>query len=97
MKYFEIWNEPDVPVMTLDEIYGCWGDASLPYFGGLGYGQMLKQVTPQMKAANPAIQVLMGGVVLDCDPVNPPLGKNCQSATYFEGILASAPGITSMG
>jgi hypothetical protein len=25
--------------------------------------------------------------VLDCDPINPPAGKDCKPATFFEGIL----------
>jgi hypothetical protein len=53
---------------------------------------MLKQVYPQVKAANPQAQVLVGGLLLDCDPVNPPAGEQCIPAGYLEGILRNGGG-----
>jgi hypothetical protein len=48
---------------------------------------MLKVVYPAIKAADPQAQVLVGGLLLDCDPVNPPPGKDCAPSRYMEGIL----------
>jgi hypothetical protein len=39
-------------------------------FGGEYYGNMLKIVYPAIKSADPQAQVLVGGLLLDCDPVN---------------------------
>ncbi|MFQ5615845.1 MAG: hypothetical protein ACE5GO_05225, partial [Anaerolineales bacterium] len=62
------------------------------YYGGGDYAGMLKTVYPKIKAANPEAQVLVGGLLLDCDPVNPPAGKNCTPSKYLEGILQNGGG-----
>ena len=91
VMYWELWNEPDVVGWL-----GCWGDPSdTQYFGGSYYGQMLKVVYPAMKAANPMVNVMVGGLLLDCDPVNPPPGiepSKISSSRFFEGILKSGAG-----
>ena len=94
IQYWEIWNEPDIAPNKVppDSIYGCWGDDTDAYYGGGYYAEMLKQVYPQVKAANPQAQVLVGGLLLDCDPVNPPVGEQCIPAGYLEGILRSGGG-----
>lgn len=94
VKYWELGNEPDIDpsLVAPDSIFGCWGDADDPYYGGGYYAEMLKQVYPQIKAADPDAQVLVGGLLLDCDPVNPPEGKNCQSSLFLEGILRRGGG-----
>jgi len=94
IHYFEIWNEPDIAPNKVapDSIYGCWGDDTDAYYGGGYYAEMLKQVYPQVKAADPQAQVLVGGLLLDCDPVNPPVGEQCIPAGYLEGILRSGGG-----
>lgn len=99
VKYWELLNEPDASINYSDEPYGCWGDSSDAYYGGGAYAEMLKAVYPQMKAANPNIQVLFGGLLLDCDPNNPPEDppgsgqyKNCDSAKYLEGALINGGG-----
>ena len=91
VRYFEIGNEQDAPTAGFSgsEIFGCWGDPNDPYYGGGYYAQVLKQVYPKMKTANPDAQVLVGGLLMDCDPVNPPAGKNCTMSKYLEGILAN--------
>lgn len=109
VTYFEIWNEPDGPVPirptdpeVADSIYGCWGDSTLPYFGGSYFGDMLKVIYPAMKAANPTVQVVLGGLLLDCDPREPVKNESNPTApyacaneslkvmsTFFEGILQS--------
>jgi hypothetical protein len=94
VKYFELWNEPDLDykVVVGDSPFGCWGDDADPYYGGGYYGQMLAQVVPQMRSVRPGIRVMVGGLLLDCDPVHPPSGKTCQSSKFLEGILRSGGG-----
>jgi hypothetical protein len=94
IKYWELWNEPDIApnIVAPDSIYGCWGDETDAYYGGSYYAEMLKQVYPQIKAASSDAQVLVGGLLLDCDPVNPPQGEQCIPARYLEGIMRSGGG-----
>lgn len=88
IRTWELWNEPDAA-----GILGCWGDPSNDqYYGGYYYGQMLKVVYPQIKAADPQAQVLVGGLLLDCDPENPPSGKDCTPSNFLAGILESGAG-----
>ena len=86
---FELWNEPDIDPAGFpgNSPIGCWGNAADPYYGGGYYAQMLSQVAPQMKSANPGVHVIVGGLLLDCDPVHPPAGKNCLPSKFLEGIL----------
>lgn len=83
LKYIEMWNEPDV-----DGFLGCWGNVNdHAFYGGSEYGDMLEVVYPAAKAANPSIQILVGGLLLDCDP---DLGiKDCTSSYFLKGILES--------
>jgi hypothetical protein len=91
IRYFELGNEPDVDPTALgtdySPRYGCWGNERDPYYGGGYYAEMLKYAYPAVKAANPESQVLIGGLLLDCDPTHPPTGKNCLAAKFLEGIL----------
>ena len=94
VKYYEIGNEPDVQWNNSDEPYGCWGEYQLPYFGAYPYADMLKVVYPQVKSASPAAQVVLGGLLLDCDPNNPPevppgsgKYKDCSSSLFLKGVL----------
>ena len=94
VKYFEIYNEPDAA-----GILGCWGDpGDIPYYGGVYYGQFLQTVYPAIKSVNPNAQVLVGGLLMDCDPDNPPIimstgqRKDCMSTRFFDGILISGAG-----
>ncbi len=53
---------------------------------------MLKVVYPAIKAANPNAKVVIGGLLLDCDPANPPPGAppgRCNSANFLKGILSN--------
>ena len=101
VQYWEIGNEPDVAagLVASDAPFGCWGQADDPYYGGEYYAEILKAAYPQMKSANPQAQVLVGGLLLDCDPVNPPEAqpgsgqlKDCTPARYLEGALAAGAG-----
>jgi len=96
VKYWEIWNEPDVDYRLVSPTsdIGCWGnqDDVDGLYGGGYYGWMLQSVYPQIKAADPQAQVLVGGLLLDCDPNNPPLGKDCTPSKFLKGILANNGG-----
>jgi len=102
VKYWELWNEPDIDPSIFgygDSIYGCWGDQSDSHYGGRYYAEMLKAAYPQIKAADPQAQVLVGGLLLDCDPRGSP--SVCASLTpphtdkppkFLEGILLGGGG-----
>lgn len=87
VTYWEIGNEVDVsPEMAKpDDVYGCWGNSSQTYYGGEEYANLLKVVYPAMKRANPAVQVQVGGLLLDC-PITPGM-PNCDMSTFMEGVL----------
>ncbi|MEA3439389.1 MAG: hypothetical protein U9R58_03825 [Chloroflexota bacterium] len=93
VEYFEIWNEPDAPKSPSnpDNIYGCWYDPNDVKFGGEHYGKMLKVVYPAVKT-NPDVKLLVGGLLLDCNPNNPPPGKDCEPAKFLERILSVGGG-----
>lgn len=94
IQYWELGNEPDVDpaLVQARSGFGCWGDENLPYYGGGYYAEMLKRVYPAIKAADPRAQVLIGGLLLDCDPTHPPEGKDCKPALFLEGILRNGGG-----
>ena len=95
VKYWQIWNEPDAPVNDSSNPYGCWGDPNdTANYGGDDYGAMLQVVYPAVKSVDPDAQVLIGGLLLDCDPEGgcsqgtaPP-----ESALFLKGILTSGAG-----
>ena len=87
VKTWELWSEADVAGDA-----GCWGDPSDDYYGGGSYAAMLKAVYPQIKAADPEAQVLVGGLRLECNPNNPPGGKDCAGSHFLEGILQADGG-----
>ncbi|MCX7790081.1 MAG: hypothetical protein N2378_05535 [Chloroflexaceae bacterium] len=91
VRYWEFGNEPDAPfqLMSGDAVFGCWGDESDPLYGGAAYAEMLKAVYPAVKAANPEAQVVVGGLLLDCDPGGP---SPCTAGRFLEGILAGGGG-----
>jgi hypothetical protein len=99
IKYWEIWNEPDVPYTgtNANSGWGCWGDQNDAYFGGGYFGQMLKAAYPQIKAADPKAKVILGGLLLDCDPR--PNSNWCaywghdeRPPKFLEGILLNGGG-----
>ena len=101
IKYWEIGNEPDIDHSLVDPHsgYGCWGDQSDPYYGGGYYAEMLKATYGQIKEADPQAQLLIGGLLLDCDPTNPPRTslnsgqyKDCTPSRFLEGILKNGGG-----
>lgn len=94
VKYWELGNEPDVDpgLVPADNIFGCWGDESDPYYGGEYYAEMLKEVYPMIKLADPDANVLIGGLLLDCDPTLPNREKPCPRGKFLEGILQNNGG-----
>ncbi len=98
VKYWELGNEPDIDpkLVPPNQIFGCWGDRKAEYYGGEYYAEMLRVVYPQIKAADPQAEVLVGGLLLDCDPLNPPVSngreKDCSPALFLEGILRNGGG-----
>jgi|GEM_PF-490479 len=56
VRHWEYFNEPDAP---FDHYAPGWGDR------GAEYAQMLKTVYPAVKKADPAAQVLFGGIAHD--------------------------------
>lgn len=87
VHYWELGNEPDVDpqLIKVDSQFGCWGDIGDPYYGGRHYGEMLKVVTPIIKAADPKAKVLIGGLLLASpNTTDPNLGK---PELFLQGIL----------
>jgi hypothetical protein len=86
--YWDLWNEPDVAGAL-----GCWGDPKDEYYGGGYYAKMLQVVYPRIKAVDPQAQVLIGGLMLDCDPNLPDCtGNKAKSSRFFEGLLQNGGG-----
>lgn len=101
VRYWELGNEPDVAPELIDpgKPFGCWGDMQDEYYGGKYYAEMLKKVYPIIKATNPQAQVLIGGLLLDCDPLNPPEitsgsseFRDCTPSRFLEGIFLNGGG-----
>ena len=93
VKYWELWNEPDVePGLGLDSLFGCWGDPDDAYYGGEYYAEMLKEVYPAIKEADPEAQVIVGGLLLNCDPTHPPPDRDCKPGKFLQGILENDGG-----
>ena len=94
IHYWELGNEPDVDPSLVgpDSVFGCWGDQDDPYYGGGYYAEMLKVAYPAIKAADASAQVLIGGLLLNCNPNNPPPDQDCTPGKYLEGILLNGGG-----
>jgi len=99
VKYFEIWNEPDVDPLYVGNgasQWGCMGDIrDTVYYGGQVFATVLQAAYPMVKAANPEAQVVVGGLLLFCNPNDPPVidpDNECTPAKYLEGILAAGGG-----
>jgi hypothetical protein len=58
IKYWELYNEPDNDI-------GAWGGKAVQY------AAMMNAVYPVIKLANPAAQVVMGGIALDWFDTDP--------------------------
>jgi hypothetical protein len=89
VKYWEIWNEPDAGYAAAGSVFGCWGDPADAYYGGGAYANLLQAAYPAIKSIDPSAQVLVGGLLLDCDPANTSICKDGKEkpALFLEGIL----------
>ena len=96
IRYWELDGEVDVAPSLVDPAnpigFWCWGDDEDAYYGGGYFAEMLRWAYPAIKAADPQAQVVIGGLLLDCDPRNPPPGKTCTPARFLEGILRGGGG-----
>jgi len=101
VRYIQVWNEQDAPTGVDDSLgIGCWGEQSYhgdPYYGGEYFGEMLLRVYPKMKQANSSVQVLIGSLLLDCDPRSSGDGycstsEKAKQWNFFEGILKKGAG-----
>jgi hypothetical protein len=92
VHYWELGNEVDVDprLVQPNNNFGCWGKIEDPYYGGEQYGNMLKVVTPAIRRADEAAQVLNGGLlVASQNTTNPSFGK---PEKFLEGILRAGAG-----
>lgn len=87
VRYFEIENEPDAPLHNGEAPYGCWGLVNETYRGGEQFVPALKTAYLAAKQADLSAVVLVGGMLANCDPVNPPAGMDCSWTRFFEGVL----------
>ena len=101
VKYWEIWNEPDVDPEVADNWgetipFGCWGDESDDYYGGGHYAEMLKAIYPKIKLADGESRVIVGGLLMGCDPMTycTPEKRPIEykPSTFLEGILNNGGG-----
>lgn len=92
VRYWELGNEPDVDPQLVpnNSVFGCWGSIPDPYYGGQSYGEMLKAVTPRVRAINPLAQVLIGGLLLDREFTTNP--NNGRPELFLQGILEAGAG-----
>lgn len=92
VTYWELWNEPDIdPDLVLpDSRYGCWGDEDSDDYGGSYYAEMLKEAYPRIKQADPTAQVLLGGLLLDCDPER--VCPAQKSGMFLQGVIDNGGG-----
>jgi hypothetical protein len=100
VRYWQLGNELDVAPGEVgpESVFGCWGDPADSYYGGVHYAEMLKVVYPRIKAADSQAQVMMGGLLLECDPYVTTVGDGCKnerrwkSGFFLEGIMQAGGG-----
>jgi hypothetical protein len=83
-----LWQIGNVPVANIFPNvsgFGCWGVKTDPYYGGRAYGEMLKVAYPAIKAANPAVQVLHGSLLLNT-AYHPEIPSSV-SGRFLEGVF----------
>lgn len=100
VRYWQLGNEMDVAPGEVgpESVFGCWGDPDDAYYGGGHYAEMLKTVYPRIKSADPQAQVMLGGLLLECDPYVTRVGDECKnerrwkSGFFLEGIMKAGGG-----
>ncbi|MFZ6029327.1 MAG: hypothetical protein ACOYYS_16565 [Chloroflexota bacterium] len=93
VHHWEIGNEPDIDpsLVATDSQYGCWGDKTDVFYGGRHYGEMLKTLTPAVKAADPAAKIWVGGLLLD-NPDTAVQASEGRPEAFLQGILEAGAG-----
>jgi hypothetical protein len=93
VQYYELYNEPDIAPDLVGDYspFGCWGDATdSQYYGGAYFGEMLAAAYPRIKQANPNAQVLIGGLLLECDYTHTYTpARDCSSSKFLKGLLTT--------
>lgn len=86
VQNWEIGNEVDVDpdLVEPNTMFGCWGDMHDPFYGGRAYGEMLKVVSPAIKAVDASAQIWVGGLLLDNPNSN---GDRGRPELFLKGIL----------
>ncbi len=100
VMHYAIWNEPEINLADTqsDMPIGCWGDPDESYFGGVYYGELLKELYPIVKGVNQNVQIVTGSFLMYCDPRWSGTGA-CPPNTYtawanfFEGVLIGSQGL----
>jgi hypothetical protein len=96
VRYWELDGEVDVDPSLVDPAnpigFWCWGDEDDDFYGGGCFAEMLQWAYPAIKAADPQAQVVIGGLLLACDPTHPPPGKDCKPSRFLEGVLRNGGG-----
>ncbi len=94
IRYYEFGNEPDLSphLVEADSLTGCWGDEADTYYGGGAYAEMLRRAYPAVKQVLPDAQVLIGGLLLDCDPRLRGACRDDRPPQFLEGILRAGGG-----
>lgn len=93
IHYWEIWNEPDAPLVAEDKGWGCWGRPEETNWGGEAFARLLQAAYPAIKAVDPSATVILGGLLLGC-PKDPSGSGVCtdHSGRFLEGVLAGGGG-----
>ncbi|WP_172451134.1 cellulase family glycosylhydrolase [Candidatus Chloroploca asiatica] len=91
VRFWELGNEPDIDwrLVPPDSIFGCWGNADDPYYGGERYGRMLQAVAPAIRRADPTARIIIGGLLMDRPNNNNTPGATDTPWRFFEGVLRS--------
>ncbi|CAN5859237.1 hypothetical protein BH10CHL1_BH10CHL1_03230 [soil metagenome] len=100
VRYWQLGNEPDIApgIVGADSVFGCWGDQNDAYYGGGQYVEMLKVVYPRVKAADANAQIMLAGLLLECDPYTMKAGVDCaneerlHSGLFLEGVMKAGGG-----
>lgn len=80
VKYFQVWNEPDVPHnWGVPDYYGCWSDPAT-------LAHMMSIVYPAIKEVRPDAQVMIGLGLFEGELNWLPSFLNCGGGDHFDII-----------
>ncbi len=92
VRIWELGNEPDIDPrqVSKNSVFGCWGNWDEAYYGGRSYGEMLKVVSPRIRAADAKAEIWIGGLLLDRPDSNIP--NQSRPELFLQGILEAGAG-----